>query len=78
MHKDFPRVMITSVLPLFMNHSVDECKLLNVLLRYVANNQDAMPPIRLYEGEVLNGVVSTMTNKIADRVDEYLSALFTV
>ena len=62
---------IDDILSLFT--FLDEHKLLNMLPRYVADNPDAMPPIRLYEGE-LNGIVS-MIKRLAEKVDEYSLAL---
>jgi len=44
-----------------------------MLPRHIADNPDAMPPIRLYEGE-LNGIVS-MIKRLAERVDEYSPVL---
>ena len=48
---------------------LDEQKLLSKLPRYVADNPDAIPPIRLYDSD-LNGII-TMIRRLADRVDEY-------
>ena len=55
---------------------LDEQKLLSKLPRYVADNPDAIPPIRLYDSD-LNGII-TMIRRLADRVDEYSSVLATV
>jgi len=52
---------------------VDENKLIDQLPRYVSDNPDAMPSIRLYEGE-LQGIVK-MINKLHDKVSEYGSMI---
>jgi len=52
---------------------LDEQKLLSKLPRYVADNPDDIPPIRLYDSD-LNGLI-TMIRRLADRVDEYSSVL---
>ena len=48
---------------------VDENKLLDSLPRYVSDNPDPMPPIRIYEGD-LHGIVK-MLSALGDKVDEY-------
>ena len=48
---------------------VDENKLLDLLPRYVSDNTDAMPPIRIYEGD-LHGIVK-MLSAFGDKVEEY-------
>ena len=48
---------------------VDENKLLDLLPRYVSDNPDAMPPIRIYEGD-LHGIVK-MLSALGDKVEEY-------
>jgi len=65
---------IDDILSLFT--FLDEHKLLNMLPRYVADSPDAMPPIRLYEGE-LNGIIS-MIKRLGDRFDEYSLVLSTI
>ena len=39
---------------------IDENKLINLLPRYVSDNPDAMPPIRIYEGQ-LHGIVKMLS-----------------
>jgi len=65
---------VDDILSLFT--CLDENKLLDALPRYVADGPDGMPPIRLYEGE-LNGIL-VMIKRLAERVDEYSSALSSV
>ena len=52
---------------------IDENKLIDQLPRYASDNPDAMPSIRLYEGD-LYGILK-MLDKLNDKISEYGSAI---
>ena len=52
---------------------IDENKLIDQLPRYAFDNPDAMPSIRLYEGNFY-GIIK-MLDKLNDKISEYGSAI---
>jgi len=61
-----------------INHTIQNPQFIStdMLPRYDAHSPDAMPPMRLHEGE-LNGIFS-MIKRLADNVDEYSTVLSAV